>query len=84
MSYTHSRHYPDLTPQSQEGYWNKFQIARACNLKVPTISRYLSAAGIVADKVMPIKNRNRHDAAHYTNETFLKFLRWMSNERREM
>lgn len=83
MSYTKTLFYPKVVPQTGE-LWNKHQLARITGLNIRTISRYLSAAGIKADVQKPLSNRNNHDAAHYNQESFLKFMRWLANETREM
>jgi len=83
MSYFTSKFFPKVVPQTGE-LWNKHQLARITNLSISTVSRYLSYAGITADVNKPISNRNNHDAAHYNQESFLKFMRWLASETRDV
>ena len=83
MSYFTSKFFPKVVPQTGE-LWNKHQLARITNLNIRTVSRYLSYAGITADVTKPISNRNNHDAAHYNQESFLKFMRWLASETRDV
>ncbi len=83
MSYIKSLFYPKVVPQTGE-LWNKHQIARITGLHIKTVSRYLSAAGITADVSKPLSNRNNHNAAHYTDKSFLTFMKWLANETRDV
>ena len=82
MSYISSFFYPKVVPNTGE-LWNKHQLARITKLSIPTVSRYLVAAGIKADVLKPLDNRNDHDAAHFNNESFVKFMRWLANGKRD-
>jgi len=83
MSYISSLFYPKVVPQTGE-LWNKHQLSRITGLNIATVSRYLSAAGIVADVSKPLNNRNNHNAAHYNEKSFLKFMKWLANETRDV
>ena len=83
MSYISSFFYPKVVPQTGE-LCNKHQLARITRLNISTVSRYLSAAGIVADVQKPLGNRNNHNAAHYNQESFLKFMKWLASETRDV
>ena len=83
MSYIKSLFYPKVVPQTGE-LWNKHQLSRITGLHIRTVSRYLSAAGIVADIQKPLDNRNNHNAAHYNQESFLKFMKWLASETRDV
>ncbi len=83
MSYISSLFYPKVVPQTGE-LWNKHQLSRITGLSIATVSRYLSAAGITADVSKPLNNRNNHNAAHYNEKSFLKFMKWLANETREV
>lgn len=83
MSYFTSKFFPKVVPQTGE-LWNRYQISRITGLSPSTVKRYMAKAGIYSDVLKPIGNRNNHNAAHYTQESFLKFMRWMSSETRDV
>lgn len=65
----------DLTMRS------KIELARITNLKVDTVSRYLSAAGVTADEFRKISMRNNHDQSFYSLESQNKFFNWLLGPR---
>jgi len=65
----------DLTMRS------KIELARITNLKVATVSRYLSAAGVTADEFRKISMRNNHNQSFYSLESQNKFFDWLLDTR---
>ena len=60
---------------------SKIELARITNLKVDTVSRYLSAAGVTADEFRKISMRNNHNQAFYNQESQNKFFNWLCGTR---
>ena len=60
---------------------SKIELARITNLKVDTVSRYLSAAGVTADKFGKITMRNNHKQSFYNQESQNKFFNWLLGPR---
>ena len=83
MSYNKVSYYPEVVPLSKKGYWNLFEICRITGLKKTSVKRYITQMKITADNHFPISNRNRHKAAHYKTDTFLKIMNWFAHNRRE-
>lgn len=83
MSYIKQLFYPGLnsTPKAGTADWNIYQLARAAKLKPATVKRYLSAdyANIPVDEYKPIANRNGHFTRHYSDESALKFFKWLAS-----
>ena len=82
MSYFKQLFYPNLnsTPKSEGATWNVYHLARATKLDPRTVKRYMGAdfANIPVDEYKPIKNRNAHLRRHYTDESALKFFKWLA------
>ncbi len=83
MSYLKQLFYPNLneTPKANEADWNIYQLARATKLAPKTVKRYMGAdyANIPPDEYKSISNRNAHNARHYTDESALKFFKWLAS-----
>ena len=60
---------------------SKIDLSRITGLKVATVSRYLSAAGVSADEFRKISNRNGHDQSFYNQESQNKFFDWLLEAR---
>ena len=71
-------HYPKVTTKPEK-LWDLYQISRATGKPVITIKRYMQWAGVKADVLKPIEGRNSHQQQHFTEESFLKFMRWMAS-----
>ena len=85
MKNTITKMFPGLTSKKTRtvdlNMRSKIELARITNLKVGTVSRYLSAAGITADEFRKISMRNNHDQAFYNQESQNKFFDWLCGTR---
>tara|TARA_R100000951_G_scaffold22416_1_gene18534 strand:- start:174 stop:440 length:267 start_codon:yes stop_codon:yes gene_type:complete len=77
--------FPGLTfkkADTKEGTMrSKIELARITGLKVTTVSRYLSAAGITADEFRKISIRNNHNQSFYNQTSQNKFFDWLCGTR---
>lgn len=77
--------FPGLTSRkkkpSSDQMYSKFDLARITNLKVNTVQRYLSAAGIRADDWRVIEHRNGHLQNYYNVDSLQKLFNWMLGAR---
>ena len=85
MKNTFTKMFPGLTSKRSKtngvSMRSKLELARITNLKVRTVSRYLSAAGVTADEFRKIETRNAHDQAFYNQDSQNKFFDWLSGPR---
>lgn len=85
MINTITRMFPGLTSKKTRsfdtGMRNKIELARITGLKVVTVSRYLSAAGVTADEFRKLSFRNNHDQAYYNQASQNKFFDWICGTR---
>ena len=72
-------YYPGLTSweDKKDNYRNKFELARITGLKMSTLNRYLSAAGVQGDIFKEIPHRNGHKHAYYNQDSQNKFFDWL-------
>ena len=77
--------FPGLTfkkADTKEGTMrSKIELARITGLKVTTVSRYLSAAGITADEFRKISIRNNHNQSFCNQTSQNKFFDWLCGTR---
>ena len=73
MRNTITKMFPGLTSKktkaTNSSMRSKIELARITGLKVSTLSRYLSAAGVTADEMRKISTRNNHDQAFYNQKS---------------
>jgi len=85
MKNTITKMFPGLTLKKTKtidlNMRSKIELARITNLKVDTVSRYLSAARVTADEFRKISMRNNHDQAFYNQESQNKFFDWLCGPR---
>ena len=77
--------FPGLTSKKvrarESSMRSKIELARITGLKVSTVSRYLTAAGIRADEFRKLKFRNNHDQSFYNQTSQNKFFDWLCGTR---
>ena len=85
MRNTITKMFPGLTSKktktTNSSMRSKIELSRITGLKVTTLSRYLSAAGVTADEMRKIEMRNNHDQAFYNQESQNKFFDWLQSAR---
>ena len=85
MRNTITKMFPGLTSKktkaTNSSMRSKIELSRITGLKVATLSRYLSAAGVTADEMRKIEMRNNHDQAFYNQESQNKFFNWLQGAR---
>jgi len=70
--------YPKATSTPKK-LWNLYQISRVTDKPVITIKRYMQWAGVKADVLKPINGRNDHPQQHFSEESFVEFMKWMAS-----
>ena len=85
MKNTITKMFPGLTSKKTKtidlNMRSKIELSRITGIKVSTLSRYLSAAGVTADDFRRISSRNRHDQSFYNQESQNKFFDWLCGPR---
>jgi len=85
MKNTITKMFPGLTSKKTKtidlNMRSKIELSRITGIKVSTLSRYLSAAGVTADDFRKISSRNRHDQSFYNQESQNKFFDWLCGPR---
>lgn len=85
MKNTITKMFPGLTSKKTKtidlNMRSKIELSRITGIKISTLSRYLSAAGVTADDFRKISSRNRHDQSFYNQESQNKFFDWLCGPR---
>ena len=85
MINTITRMFPGLTSKKTRtidlNMRSKIELSRITGIKISTLSRYLSAAGVTADEFRKIDSRNRHNQSFFNQESQNKFFDWLCGPR---
>tara|TARA_Y100001972_G_scaffold120833_1_gene163969 strand:- start:55 stop:312 length:258 start_codon:yes stop_codon:yes gene_type:complete len=73
-----AKFFPKITSTPTK-LWDIYQISRATGKDPLTIKRYMQWAEVKADVLKPIPGRNNHPQQHFSEESFLKFMKWMAS-----
>jgi len=85
MKNTITKMFPGLTSKKTRtidlNMRSKIELSRITGIKISTLSRYLSAAGVTADEFRKIDSRNRHNQSFFNQESQNKFFDWLCGPR---
>jgi len=70
--------YPKVTSKPND-LWNLYQISKAIGKPLSTTKRYLQYAGVTSSVLKPIDGRNNHSQQHFSEKSFIKFMKWMAS-----